>query len=214
MPTVKHDSHPSRLWRLGVILGTIGLTFALSVSSAFAATGNNGTVKVHDSTTGTETPRNEPHVCEFYLAFFFSDPAESGAWEIRSWSPTGSGSVVESGTYLTDADGFDRTDDMTLDDGHYRVNWQGINDTSWKHKMFWVDCPAGGGGAGGGGNGGGGQGETGVQAGQGGPGQSVLPDAAMPPPEPSGLWVAAVAAAVLLMTMAGAVVHRLREQYI
>jgi uncharacterized membrane protein YgcG len=220
MLRLTQDMRPGRRSKLGAIIGTVGLTLALSVSSAFAATGNNGTVKVHDSDTPPERVNNEPHVCEFYLAFYFSDPAEAGDWEIVAWD--GSGSVVESGTYLTDSDGFYRTDDMTLDDGHYRVNWQGINDTSWKHKMFWVDCLAGGGGGnggngggggagggGGGGGAGGGGGESGVQAGQGGPGGPVLPDAAMEPPETSG---GLVALGLLLMTAAAAAIHRLRTE--
>ena len=108
--------------------------------------GNNGTVKIHD---GADEPsaevRNEPHVCTFHLHFFFADAGDSGTWEIQEWSPGDKGTVVLSGTYLTDANGEDRDPDAgtySLPDGHYKLFWDGDLDTN-KHdkmKVFWVDC--------------------------------------------------------------------------
>jgi hypothetical protein len=110
------------------------------------APGNNGTVKIHDGATDTEPiVRNEPHVCTFHLHFFFSDPFQSGTWEIQEWSPGDKGTVVLTGTYDTNGDGEDRDPDVgehSLPDGHYKLFWDGDLDTE-KHdkmKVFWVDC--------------------------------------------------------------------------
>ena len=108
--------------------------------------GNNGTVKIHDGAGEPSAEvRNEPHVCTFHLHFFFADAGDSGTWEIQEWSPGDKGTVVLSGTYLTDANGEDRDPDAgtySLPDGHYKLFWDGDLDTN-KHdkmKVFWVDC--------------------------------------------------------------------------
>ena len=108
--------------------------------------GNNGTVKIHDGAGEPSSEvRNEPHVCTFHLHFFFADAGDSGTWEIQEWSPGDKGTVVLSGTYLTDANGEDRDPDAgtySLPDGHYKLFWDGDLDTN-KHdkmKVFWVDC--------------------------------------------------------------------------
>jgi hypothetical protein len=115
--------------------------------------GNNGTVKIHDGAGEPSSEvRNEPHVCTFHLHFFFADAGDSGTWEIQEWSPGDKGTVVLTGTYLTDANGEDRDPDAgtySLPDGHYKLFWDGDLDTN-KHdkmKVFWVECPptAGGG---------------------------------------------------------------------
>ena len=137
------------LWFALVALAALSLLVPASLAAGpTGAPGNNGTVKVHDG--GAEPSpevRNQPHVCTFHLHFFFADAAQSGSWQIRSWSPTGDGSVVLAGTYTTDANGEYRTppapDAYTLPNGHYKVFWEGRNSQNIKHKVFWVDCPAG-----------------------------------------------------------------------
>jgi hypothetical protein len=102
--------------------------------------GNSGSVKVVDADSGVEsTTDNDPHVCSFYLHFHDAPDGASGTWTIVDWPPTGSGDEVASGTYLIPPAGSYATDTMDLDAGHYRVNWQGINANSEKHKTFWVD---------------------------------------------------------------------------
>jgi len=84
--------------------GTIG------VAAWGNTAGNNGTVKIHEG--GTEPSpeiKNQPHVCTFHLHFFFADAAQTGTWWIKSWSPTGDGTVVLSGAYQTDVNGEFRT---------------------------------------------------------------------------------------------------------
>jgi hypothetical protein len=148
-----------RRWRAMLALGAgaaaaaTGLTLALTATGAGAApimptpgavaapAGDNGTVKIHDSTTSVTDPRNEPHVCVFYLDAFGFDPAQSVSWQIESWPPTGDGTVVASGVLTLDATGAGRTSDMTLADGHYKLFWNFTGENgSAKHKVFWVAC--------------------------------------------------------------------------
>ena len=106
--------------------------------------GNSGTAKIHDATNGQEAGEqgNEPHVCTFWIGFYTDEDAELGAWEVISWAPTGDGSVAASGTYDTSGDGVYATGIITLDDGHYRLEWQGSEANNGKHKTFWVECEA------------------------------------------------------------------------
>ncbi len=137
MDTTTHLT-PTRRSLVATAVSVTALSLALTAGAAFGADGNAGTVKVHDASTDGQYVNNEPKVCQFYLGFYFADPAQTGSWEILAWD--GSSAQVASGTYDTNGDGFDQTVVMGLPDGHYRVNWQGTNDTTQKHKMFWVDC--------------------------------------------------------------------------
>lgn len=142
-----------RSTRLRVGLGTaiVGLVAASAfatysgVNRAAASTatvgGDNGTVKVHDSETSETDPRNEPKVCEFYLVGNNFDAGQEVAWEIKSWPPTGDREVVADGTLTLDENGHGRTDDMSLDDGHYKLFWNFEGEKGRaKQKVFWVFC--------------------------------------------------------------------------
>ncbi|MGK5448471.1 LPXTG cell wall anchor domain-containing protein [Streptomyces radiopugnans] len=102
--------------------------------------GDNGTVKIHDSKTGEEFRKNEPKVCEFYLDAFGFDAVQEVTWKIYQHPPTGR-ELAEEGSITLDGDGHGRTDDMTLPDGHYKLEWnfEGENGRA-KHKVFWTDC--------------------------------------------------------------------------
>lgn len=124
-----------------------------------SAPGNNGTVKVHGGADeASPITGNDPHVCDFHLDFLFADADQSGSWWIESWSPGGDRSVVLSGGYTTDADGYDRQPALgtyELPNGHYKLSWEGAANpggaVNAKHKVFWVDCAEDDGGNGGGG---------------------------------------------------------------
>jgi hypothetical protein len=107
-----------------------------------APPGDNGTVKVHRTTTPAGDPRNEPKVCTFYLAGFGFDPAEQVSWYIQSWPPTGDRTTVLKNTLALGSDGNGRTSDLALPDGHYKLFWnfEGEHGAA-KHKVFWVKCP-------------------------------------------------------------------------
>ncbi|MQA97970.1 MAG: hypothetical protein GEV11_26400 [Streptosporangiales bacterium] len=106
-----------------------------------AVPGDNGTVKVHRSTTPADDRRNEPHVCEFYLVGFNFDAGQDVSWQIRSWPPTGDRTVVSKGALELGDDGHGRTKDMSLPDGHYKLFWKFAGEHGKaKHKVFWVQC--------------------------------------------------------------------------
>jgi hypothetical protein len=140
---------------LGVTLVAVVLTLAFAGPGAGASPtagggkppaagkGDNGTVKIHRSTTPVSDPRNEPHVCIFYLDAFGFDAGQSVSWQIKSWPPTGDRTVVSSGTLALDGNGGGFTGDMTLPNGHYKLYWNFTGEHGFaKQKVFWVACGA------------------------------------------------------------------------
>ena len=139
---------------VGAAVVATGLTLAFGASSAGAlpvagqakatVPGDNGDVKIHNSTTPVTDQRNEPHVCVFYLDAFNFDSAQSVTWWITAWPPTGDGkTVVDQGTITLDSSGNGFTDDQTLPNGHYKLFWTFAGEKgAAKHKVFWVSCPA------------------------------------------------------------------------
>jgi hypothetical protein len=135
---------------VGVMLMATVLTLAFAGHGAGAASasltaavgnGDNGTVKIHNSTTPVTDPRNEPHVCVFYLDAFGFDAGQSVSWQIKSWPPTGDRTVVASGTLTLDSSGLGRTGDMSLANGHYKLFWNFTGENGFaKQKVFWVAC--------------------------------------------------------------------------
>jgi hypothetical protein len=105
--------------------------------------GDNGTVKIHNSSTPVADRRNEPHVCVFYLDAFGFDPGQSVSWQIKSWPPTGDRAVAGQGTLTLDSAGDGRTSDQALPDGHYKLFWTFAGEHgAAKQKVFWVSCPS------------------------------------------------------------------------
>ena len=125
-------------------VATLGLSLLMAIAPAVAKSdnANSGTVKVHavgePADNGPDTA-NDPHVCRFWLGFYFPDN-ESGTWEIYPWSSGADASAALTGTYSTSG-GFGSTDALWLTPDHYKLFWLGANDQNWKHKAFWVDEP-------------------------------------------------------------------------
>jgi cell division septation protein DedD len=139
---------------VGAAVVATGLTLAFGASSAGAQSaagqakpttvpGDNGDVKIHNSTTPVTDQRNEPHVCIFYLDAFNFDAVQSVTWWITAWPPTGDGkTIVDQGTITLDSSGNGFTDDQTLPNGHYKLFWTFAGEKgAAKHKVFWVSCP-------------------------------------------------------------------------
>jgi hypothetical protein len=144
----------------GVTLVAVVLALAFAGSSAAAAptpsatahshdggnapaakNGDNGTVKIHRSTTPVADRRNQPHVCSFYLDAFGFDSAQSVSWQIKSWPPTGDRTVAASGALSLGSNGAGHTADMGLPDGHYKLLWNFQGEKGFaKQKVFWVAC--------------------------------------------------------------------------
>jgi LPXTG-motif cell wall-anchored protein len=128
-------------------LAAASLALAPGVSAAAAVPGDNGDVKVHQSTTSEWDEANQPHVCAFYLDAFNFDAQQSVSWWIDQWAPTGKKATrADSGTITLGANGHGRTADQALPDGHYKLYWTFAGEHgAAKQKVFWVDCGAGGG---------------------------------------------------------------------
>ncbi|GGU14058.1 LPXTG cell wall anchor domain-containing protein [Streptomyces lateritius] len=120
------------------------LLLAPTASASGNPKGDNGTVKIHDSKTGEELRKNEPKVCNFYLDAFGFDAGQKVDWHIEAWAKNDQdkGTTVKSGLLTLDADGHERTEDMTLPNGQYKLFWnfEGENGKA-KHKVFKTDCP-------------------------------------------------------------------------
>jgi hypothetical protein len=135
-PGATHAARPTR-----------GATHATHGAGGGAApvvrNGDNGTVKVHRSTTPVTDRRNEPHVCVFYLDAFGFDSGQDVTWQIKSWPPTGDRTVVAFGTLTLDNSGDGRTGDENLPNGHYKLFWNFNGENGFaKQKVFWVACGA------------------------------------------------------------------------
>lgn len=126
------------------------------------APGVNATVKIHDDEPEPDPEiRNQPHVCTFHVHGFNFDEGEEGRWWIQTWPPTGGPpqanetlAVMGPEPYVaTEDDGthpFEwRTTERSLPDGHYKLFVEQTHATggdrvvtTYKHKVFWVECPA------------------------------------------------------------------------
>lgn len=126
-----------------ILAGLMFSVFALATPAAADPGGNNGDVKIHDTTTAVEDHRNEPHVCTFYIDGFNFDGGSSGSWRIEGWAPTGSG-VVRTGTWgPADEKGNWHSVSMTLANGHYKLFFKQtrpVTPGGEKQKVFWVEC--------------------------------------------------------------------------
>ncbi|MFC7266676.1 LPXTG cell wall anchor domain-containing protein [Streptomyces lutosisoli] len=138
------------LTRAGALVSGISAALLIAPTAAHATVpGDNGTVKIHDATTGDELRKNEPHVCTFYLDAFGFDGVQEVDWHIEAWAPTADskGETVKSGEITLDAEGHGRTNDLSLPDGHYKLFWNFDGEKgAAKHKVFWTDCEDSGGG--------------------------------------------------------------------
>ncbi|MFF2076747.1 LPXTG cell wall anchor domain-containing protein [Kitasatospora sp. NPDC058162] len=123
---------------------------AVAGGNGKGAPGNNGTVKIHDASTGQEDVRNEPKVCTFYLDSFGFDANQDVLWAIFDMNSDMTEPVVY-GDLPVDDQGHIRTEDINLPDGHYKLFWQAVSlvdgelpenpDVSNpKQKVFKVDC--------------------------------------------------------------------------
>ncbi|MBB3080275.1 LPXTG cell wall anchor domain-containing protein [Streptomyces violarus] len=130
------------LSRFGAVCAAASAVLLLGPAAHATPGGDNGTVKIHDASTGEELRRNEPHVCAFYLDAFGFDGGQQVDWHIDAIPPSeNKGETVESGALTLDAQGHGRSEDLSLSDGHYKLFWNFEGEKgSAKHKVFWSDC--------------------------------------------------------------------------
>ncbi|QCD56386.1 LPXTG cell wall anchor domain-containing protein [Streptomyces hawaiiensis] len=130
------------LSRLGAVCAAASAVLLLVPAAHATPPGDNGTVKIHDASTGAELRRNEPHVCAFYLDAFGFDGGQEVDWRIDAIPPSeNKGETVKSGALTLDARGHGRSEDLSLPGGHYKLFWNFEGEKgSAKHKVFWTDC--------------------------------------------------------------------------
>ncbi|MFF4344580.1 hypothetical protein ACFY00_32225 [Kitasatospora sp. NPDC001540] len=121
------------------LAGAAVLPLAVFALPAHAAPGDNGDVKIHDSTTAADSQNDDPKVCKFYLDGLNFDAGQSVTWHIDQQPPTGNAQVLSG--VLVMPTGTARTTDQSLPDGHYKLFWNftGENGAA-KQKVFTVDC--------------------------------------------------------------------------
>ncbi|GGY22988.1 LPXTG cell wall anchor domain-containing protein [Streptomyces djakartensis] len=130
------------LSRYGAVCAAASAVLLLAPAAHAAPPGDNGTVKIHDASTGEELRRNEPHVCSFYLDAFGFDGGQQVDWRIDAIPPSeNKGETVKSGALALDDEGHGRSEDLSLPDGHYKLFWKFDGEKgAAKHKVFWADC--------------------------------------------------------------------------
>ncbi|MGK5696640.1 LPXTG cell wall anchor domain-containing protein [Streptomyces sp. URMC 128] len=126
----------------GAVCAAASAVLLLAPAAHATPPGDNGTVKIHDASTGEELRRNEPHVCTFYLDAFGFDGVQEVDWHINAIPPSeNKGETVKSGALTLDDQGHGRTEDLSLPDGHYKLFWNFDGEKgAAKHKVFWADC--------------------------------------------------------------------------
>lgn len=130
------------LMRAGAVCAAASAVLLLAPAAHATPPGDNGTVKIHDASTGEELRRNEPHVCTFYLDAFGFDGGQEVGWHINAIPPSeNKGETVKSGALTLDDQGHGRTENLSLPDGHYKLFWNFDGEKgAAKHKVFWTDC--------------------------------------------------------------------------
>lgn len=146
--------------RLSILLTTGALIVAqviMPVHAAFATSesGNNGTLKVHERGTASDTESNDPKVCIFNFEGFMFDKDQSGIIVV---APQGGDSDTTDTVSLpfgpANADGYAQTSyindgisGLQLDNGHYKTTLLGKDsqgsytvDLKAKSKVFKVEC--------------------------------------------------------------------------
>ncbi|MBD0838052.1 hypothetical protein [Streptomyces sp. TRM68416] len=143
MPTT---SLPRRAAALAAL--TLAGTVVAGAPAAYAQPpGDNGDVKIHAVGTPFEDPRNEPKVCDFYLAAFNFDPGEKVTWSIKTQPPVPGGAElptngVPDNTITIGPDGMAQTIPLDLPNGQYKLTWKtDLGHGAGKFKVFRVDCP-------------------------------------------------------------------------
>lgn len=140
-PSFDRAGLSTRLIAGAALTGALVLGFAAPAAADPA--GDNGTVKIHDPSTPEEDNRNEPKVCDFQVVASGFDSVQEVSWKILTQGgPPGSRTVELAGELVLDQEGAGSTETLSLDDGHYRLEWtfEGQRSNAAKHKVFKVVC--------------------------------------------------------------------------
>ncbi|WP_405766332.1 hypothetical protein [Streptomyces sp. NBC_01538] len=138
---------PRRAGARTAVLAALTLAGTTLVTApAVAAPGDNGDVKIHKVGTPFTDQRNEPKVCNFYLAAFNFDDLPDNQdieWSIET-QPLETNGATLADTIQLEGDGTGHTMPLSLPDGQYKLTWKIVGGQgAGKHKVFQVDCPTG-----------------------------------------------------------------------
>ncbi|WP_200303648.1 hypothetical protein [Streptomyces adelaidensis] len=137
------------------VLATLTATGAtlIMAPTAVAAPGDNGDVKIHKVGFPYDNKRNQPKVCDFYLAAFNFDTVQRISWRIDNQPPVPAAPALAAGS-ITLARGTGYTPpvmpqgQLRLPSGQYRLTWmidenqdQVPDRGAGKQKVFKVECP-------------------------------------------------------------------------
>lgn len=133
---------------VGVGIATLMAATALSV----AATGNNGTLKVHEQYTPANTENNDPKVCVFNFEGYGFDVGQDGLIVITTHGDgnnreTAKSLLMPAAKPSQQHGSFTETEYVTLPNGHYKSTVYGKDsrgeykiDLKAKSKVFKVVC--------------------------------------------------------------------------
>lgn len=113
-------------------------------SAAVKTRATPGDLQVHSESTPVDVRGDAPDVCDFYLDAFDFAPADQVAWTIAAQPPGGAAVAgPRSDTITVGASGQGITENMTLPDGRYRLDWTvGAHAAALGTKSFSVSCAA------------------------------------------------------------------------
>jgi hypothetical protein len=125
------------------VAGTAGTTTE-TPSTAAKTRATPGDVQVHSESTPVDVRGDAADVCDFYLDAFDFAPADRIAWTIGAQPPGGEAVAgLRSDTITVGASGQGITENMTLPDGRYRLDWSvGAHAAALGTKSFSVSCAA------------------------------------------------------------------------
>ena len=151
-----------KLVGITALFAGLALLFSAGAMPAYAEddpNGANGTVKIHDwpEHKNSSDMANDPKVCQFEIHGFKFDRGQTGRWWIQDhkWGNGDESKAVLSGSYgPADANGDWTSGPYRLADGHYKLFVEmthtagnsGKTVTTYKHKVFKVECGASAGG--------------------------------------------------------------------
>ncbi len=133
-----------------LVSSAVGAGIVLAVLFApLSGASNNGTLKVHEKNTPSNTENNDPKVCLFNFEGFGFDNGQSGQIAITTQGGGNNKTEVKRiAMPAANSNGYTQTEYLTLSNGHYKSTAYGKDtnggytlDLKAKSKVFKVDCP-------------------------------------------------------------------------
>ncbi|MFD7517388.1 hypothetical protein ACFV85_21590 [Streptomyces niveus] len=125
---------------IAATLALTGVSLTAGATSALAAPGDSGEVKIHKSTTAYNDSRDEKKVCRFNLSASNFATVPAVTWTITPQPPSPTKPPLTGA--LTLAGGTGHTADLALPNGDYQLTLA-FPGGAPKQKPFTVDCPLG-----------------------------------------------------------------------